>query len=171
MEPDAEVGSVQLSPTNVNPRSIKYDLEYDKYATILSQIAMMITDNKLQLCLGMVPGTTTYTTRGFWKSATEGLRSTYVPTQKTHKTPSITSGTASEASHSVVLIFQIAEIETSYSRNTYPVYPSMPYGALPETFPKTPKILATDTTRSTYKLFPDILRIHPGNILKYYSTL
>ena len=34
--------------------------------TMLSRIAMTTTDIKLQICLGMVPGTTTDTTRGFW---------------------------------------------------------------------------------------------------------
>ena len=54
---------------------------------------MKTIDNKLQVCLGMVPGTTTYTIRGFWKSAMERFWSTYVPT---HKTPTITSRTASD---------------------------------------------------------------------------
>ena len=54
---------------------------------------MMITDIKLQICLGMVSGTTTYTIRAFRKGAKERLGSTYVPT---HKTPSIISGTASD---------------------------------------------------------------------------
>ena len=53
------------------------------------------------------------------------------------------------ASRSVLVIFQTAENETPHSRDTYPVYASMPYGALPETFPKIPIILATDTTQST----------------------
>ena len=56
------------------------------------------------------------------------------------------------ASHSVFVIFQTAANETSCSRNTYPVYPSMPYGALPETIQKILKVLATDTIWSTYKL-------------------
>ena len=59
-------------------------------ATILNRTAMRTTDIKLQICLDMVPGTTTYTICVSWKSATERLRSTYVPT---HKTPSIASGT------------------------------------------------------------------------------
>ena len=59
-------------------------------ATTLSRIAMTTTDIKLQICLGMVPGTFTYTIRVSWKGATERLRSTYVPT---HKTPSTFSGT------------------------------------------------------------------------------
>ena len=52
----------------------------------------MTTDIKSQICLGVVPGTTTYTKRGLRKKSTEPLRSFYVPT---HKTPSTTSGTAS----------------------------------------------------------------------------
>ena len=40
------------------------------------------------------------------------------------------------ASHSSLVSFQIAEIDTPCSRNTYPVYPTMSYGALPETFQK-----------------------------------
>ena len=53
---------------------------------------MKTTYIKLPIRLGMVPGTTTYTIRGYWESATEWLRSTYV---LNHKTRNITSGTAS----------------------------------------------------------------------------
>ena len=53
---------------------------------------MTTTGDKLKLYLGMVPGTTTYTIRGFRENVTERLRSNYVPTGKT---PIITSGTAS----------------------------------------------------------------------------
>ena len=56
------------------------------------------------------------------------------------------------ANNSALVIFQIAEIQTTRSRNTYLAYPSMPYGALPETFPEFPRILATDGIRSTYKV-------------------
>ena len=59
-------------------------------ATIGNRNAMTTTDIKLQICLGMVPGTTVYNIRVSWKSATERLRSTNTPT---HKTPSNTSGT------------------------------------------------------------------------------
>ena len=61
------------------------------YAITLNRIARRTRDIKLQICLGMVRGTTTYTIRGFWKSATERLRSLYEPT---HKIPNITSRTA-----------------------------------------------------------------------------
>ena len=57
----------------------------------------------------------------------------------------------STTSNSVLVIFQIAEIKTPRSRNTYLVYPSMSSGVLPETLPKIPKMLATDTIQSTYK--------------------
>ena len=56
------------------------------------------------------------------------------------------------ASNSALEIFQIAEIQTPPSTNTYLLYPSMSSRALPETFLKIPKILATDAIRSTYKL-------------------
>ena len=115
MEPDEEANSEQLSPFDIIPQSTKYDLP-----TILDRNAMTTTVIRLQICHGMVPERTTYTIRGFWECATERLRSTYVPT---HKAPSITLGTAS---HSVLVIFQIAEIETPRSGNSYPVYPSMP---------------------------------------------
>ena len=59
---------------------------------MLNRIVMTTRDTKKQICIGMVIGTTTYTIRGFWKNATERLRSTYLPA---HKTPSITSRTAS----------------------------------------------------------------------------
>ena len=74
---------------------------------------------------------------------------TYLPTKllvlllEQHRIPS----------HSVLVVFRLAEIETPYSRNIYPVYPHVPYGTLPHTLPKIPQILATDTIRSTYKLF------------------
>ena len=45
-------------------------------ATVLNQIAMTTTDIKLQICLGMVPGTTAYNIRVSCKIATERLRST-----------------------------------------------------------------------------------------------
>ena len=86
MEPDAETSSEQLSP----PILIA-EAQIMIYATILNPIAMTTTDIKLQICLGIVPGTTTYTIRGFWKSATESLPSTYVPIHTTH---SFTSGAA-----------------------------------------------------------------------------
>ena len=54
---------------------------------------MTTTDINSQICLGMVPGTTTYTILGFWKNATERLRSTHIPTHKTLSTP---SGTLSD---------------------------------------------------------------------------
>ena len=56
------------------------------------------------------------------------------------------------ASRSVLVFFEKAEIQTPRSRNIYPAYPSVPYGALPEAFPEILKILATDAIRSTYKL-------------------
>ena len=46
-------------------------------------------------------------------------------------------------------IFQIAEIQTPRSKNTYLVYPSMSSGALPETFLEIPRTLATDAIRNT----------------------
>ena len=117
--------------------------------TILSRIAMTTTDIKLQNCLGMVPGTTTYTIRVSCKIATERLRSTYIPTHillvsllEQHRI----------ASHSVLVIAQIAEIQTPRSRNTNLVYRSMSSGALPETFLKIPENLATEVIRITYKL-------------------
>ena len=56
------------------------------------------------------------------------------------------------ASNLALEIFQIAEIQTPRSRNTYLVYPSMSSGALPETIPKVPKFVATDAIRWAYKL-------------------
>ena len=54
------------------------------------------------------------------------------------------------ANNSALIFFQIAEIQTPRSRNTYPMHPSTSYGAVPETLPEIPKILATDTIRITY---------------------
>ena len=63
-------------------------------------------------------------------------------------------------------MFQIAEFEMPSYRNTYPVYPSMADGALPETFPEVSKNMATDTMRSTFKLFPKFW----GYVLATYSN-
>ena len=117
-------------------------------ATILNRIAMTTTDIKLQICLGMVPGTTAYTIRVSCKIATERLRSTYIPTHKL-LVPLLEQHRI--ASHSALVNFQNAEVQTPRSRITYPMHPSMSYGALPEEFPEIPKILSTDAIRSTYK--------------------
>ena len=77
MEPDAEVDVEPFSPSNTNPAA-----QNMIYATILNQNAMTTTDIKLQICLAMVPETTTYTIRVSCKTATERLRSTYIPTHK-----------------------------------------------------------------------------------------
>ena len=48
--------------------------------TNLNRIVMTSTDIKLQICLSMVPGTTTYNLRRLWKSTTEGYGAlTYLP--------------------------------------------------------------------------------------------
>ena len=110
---------------------------------------MTTTDIQLQICLDMVPGTTTYTIRVSCKIATERLRSTYIPT---HKLRVSFLGQHCFTRNSVQVILQIAEVQTPRSRNTYLVYPSISSGALPEAFLKTPEILATDAIRITYKL-------------------
>ena len=46
------------------------------HTTNLNRTVMTTIDDRLQICLGMVPGTAMYTTRGLWKYATERLRST-----------------------------------------------------------------------------------------------
>ena len=69
-------------------------------------------------------------------------------------------------SNLVLVISQTAKIQTPRSRNTHQVYPSMSSGALLETFLKFPKMVATDTTRSTYKLS----LIFWGYTLATYST-
>ena len=119
------------------------------YATIVKRIVVTTTDIKLQICPGVVPEQLRTPYVDFGKV----LRNAYgaltylqikllVPLMEQHRI----------ASYSVPVIFQIAEFETSCSRNTYPVYLSMPHGAFPETFPKNLKISATDTIRRTYKL-------------------
>ena len=118
-------------------------------ATILNRIAMTTIVIKMQICLGMVPGTTTYTIRVSSKIATERLRSTYIPT---HKLLVSLLEQHRITSNSVVVIFQVAEIQTPRSRNTYLVYHSMSSGAFPETFLKYPKFFATVAIRITYKL-------------------
>ena len=96
---------------------------------------MMTTDIKLQICLGVVPGTTTYTIRVSCKGATNAYGApTYLPTKllvqllEQHRI----------ASHLPLVFFQNTEIQTPCSRKTYPMYPSMSYGALPGAFPEIP---------------------------------
>ena len=111
---------------------------------------MTTIDIKLQNCLGMVPGKTTYTIRGFRKIVTERLRSNYV---STHKTPIITPGIEVLLTiHSEYFFLKPDAANPRFSK-PYLKYPKIPYGALPETPPKTPKILVSDTIRSLYKLF------------------
>ena len=88
MEPNAKTSTEQLSlPILI------LAVHNMIYVTVLNRIAMTTTDIKLQTCLGMVPGKTTYTIRELWEKATERLRGTYVPI---HKTPSTSCGTVSE---------------------------------------------------------------------------
>ena len=110
---------------------------------------MTTIDFNLQIYVGMVPGTTTYTIRVSCKIATERLRRTCIPT---HELLVALLEQHRIASHSALVIFQNAEIQTPRSRSTYPMHPSTSYRALPETFPENPKVLATDAIRSTYKL-------------------
>ena len=110
-------------------------------ATVLNQTAMTTTDNKLQIFLGMVSGTTAYTILVSCKIATERLRSTYIPT---HKLLVSFLEQHRITRESVQVILQIAEVQTPR--------PCMSSGALPETFLKIPKTLATDAIRITYKL-------------------
>ena len=52
------------------------------------------------------------------------------------------------------LVFSLTtEIDSPRYRSIYPAYPSVPYGAFPETTPRIPEILAADTIPSTHKLF------------------
>ena len=69
---------------------------------------MTTTDTKSQVCLGAVPGTTTYTTRGSRKSATERLGSTYAPTLKL---PKSLPEQIKTASNSVLVIFKLQKFE------------------------------------------------------------
>ena len=79
------------------------------YATILNRISMMITDIKLKICLRMVPGTSKYTIRGFWRSAKECLRSNYVATHKLLKS---LLGQHQIAIHSTLVIFNLQILKT-----------------------------------------------------------
>ena len=130
MEPDAEANSELLNPTDVNPSA-----QNMIYVTILNRTVMTTTYIKLKIHLGMLTGTTTCSTRGFWKSATERLRNTYVPI---YKTPNIAFGTTSDCYTFNPINFPNCRNLTPCTRKIYPVYPSMPYGALPATFPKIP---------------------------------
>ena len=124
---------------------------------------MTVTDFDFPVCFDTVPGTSTYTIRGFRKSVTERLRSNYVPT---HKTPSITSGVESNFRQLIPENFNNSETENPRSRKSYPVYPSMPYGALPETTLRNSTLSFMGTIRSTYKL----LLIFSAHSLRTYSN-
>ena len=154
MEHDVEANSEQLSPTEVNLCSRKYDLHHNPkpncnddnryYFTNLSRYG---TRNNYVLHTWILEkwyGTLTYLHKKLLVSLMEHHRF---------------------ARFSVLVFFQNAEIETPFSRNTHQVYASMPYGALPETFLNIPKGLATDTIRNTYKLF----LVFRGYFLATYS--
>ena len=119
------------------------------YVIIEGQITMTITDTKSQVHFGVHPEQLRIQNVDFGKVLRNGYGTLmYPPTKPLVPHPEQHSTT----SNSVVVILQIAEIKTPRSRNTYLVYPSMSCGALPETFPKIPKMVATDTIRSTHKL-------------------
>ena len=75
------------------------------------------------------------------------------------------------ASNLALEVFQIAEIQTPRCRKTYLVYPSMSSGALPEIFLKISSNFGYGCDTEHIQAILNKLRIHPGNILKYYSTL
>ena len=111
---------------------------------------MTTRGNILQICLGIDPEQLRIQQVDFGKV----LRNDYgAPTYRPTKLLVSLLEQHRIASNLAPEIFQIAEIQTPRSRNTYLVYPSVPYGILPDTFPNFPKTLAKDTIRSTYKLF------------------
>ena len=69
------------------------------------------------------------------------------------------------ANHSFTVIFQITEVETPRSRNTYLVYFSMPYGTLPETPPKVLKSFVYRYNTKYIQVIHNSLRILAGDIL------
>ena len=119
------------------------------YAIISNGNATTTTDINFQAYIGTVPGTFTYTLRGFWKVLRNGYGAIiYLPTKlivsrlEVHRF----------FDHSFLVISPTTEVDFPRSRSTYPVYPSMVYGELPKTPPKIPKVLDTLTIRSTHKL-------------------
>ena len=103
----------------------------------------MTTDIKSQICLGVE----------LYVDCEKVLRNRYgAPTYLPTKLLVSILEQHPISSHSVLVVFQIAENQAPRSRITCLAYPSTPYGALPETFPEIPKILATDAIWSTYKL-------------------
>ena len=113
-----------------------------------NQIAITTTDTKSQVYFGVHPEQLRIKNVDFGKVLRNGYGTLMYPTKKP-LLPLLKQH--STTSKSVRVFFQIAEIKTPRSRNTYPVYPSMSSGALPETFPKILKMVATDTIRRTYK--------------------
>ena len=144
MDPDAEKSLEQLSPTNANSLITRPDVIY---ATILNRLLLTITDIKLLVCLIMVLGTTMYSIRPFvdfrkmlgndYGATTYVVIRLLVGRRKQH-----------QCWRFFPKIFLITEVANPRSSNAYPMYTSMPYGALPERSPKKPKNLTTDTIRA-----------------------
>ena len=84
------------------------------YAPIFNRIVMTTTYIKLEVCLGIIPVTTTYTIHGFWKSVAVLLRSNHV---NTRETPSIRLRMASLLTIRSWYFF-ITEVATPRSSNT-----------------------------------------------------
>ena len=136
------------------------------YAKILNRIVRTAKVVKFQVCVGTVSGTPTYSIPWFWKGVLNGYALiTYLPKKlllsrlKQHRI----------VDHSL-LVTSLSEIATQRTRNTYPVYPSMAHGALLETPPKIPKFFY-GYNAEYIQVIANILRILPGDILNYYSTL
>ena len=87
MQTDADTSVEQIDPTPTNPRSSKFDLRHNPRLNCNDDYRYYIA-----ILLWCASGTTTDTKRGFWKSATERLRSPYM---FSHSTSIIISGTAS----------------------------------------------------------------------------
>ena len=119
------------------------------YAIIQGQTAMTTTDIKSYVYLGVHPEQPRIQHVDCGKVLRSGYGTFTYPTTKQLvqllEQHSITRKL-------VLVISEIAELQTPRSRNTHLVYPSISFGALPETFLKIPKMVATDTIRSTYKL-------------------
>ena len=137
MQPDADSSVEQIDPTPTKPAA-----QNMIYVITQVQTTRTTTDTKLQVHFGVHPEQQRIQNVDFGEVRRNGYRRLMYPPTKP-LVPLLEQH--STTSNSVLVIFQIAEFETPRSRNFYLVYPSTSSGALPETLPKTPKMVATDT--------------------------
>ena len=163
MQPDADNSVEQIDPTPTNPRSSKYDLRHNPKPNCNDDYRYWTVSQ-----LWCASGTPTATERGFWKSATEHIRN---PHMFPHKAPNITFGTIQNYKQCSPSDFPNCRFSNPTFQNHLPSVSQYVSGAPPETPPKFPQNNDYGYNTEYIQAIPNILRIHPGDILNYYSTL